>query len=194
MTLNDSWGFNRGDDAWKTPKTIVSNLGTCAQGGGNYLLNIGPMPDGSVPPESVDILQTVGKWLDSNGKAVYETERGNLKSAANSIFTRNGNTMYVLQRYWPGVTPAAQWLSFFQPGVVVAIGGLQTKVKSARLLKSGENVQFRQDGDFSLQLTGLPVEAPDSPVTVIEVECEGEPVVNHATERPLWPRYKVGMS
>ena len=49
MTLNDSWGFNRGDDAWKTPKTIVSNLATCARGGGNYLLNIGPKPDGSIP-------------------------------------------------------------------------------------------------------------------------------------------------
>ena len=31
MTLNDSWGFNRGDDAWKTPKTIVDNLVTCAR-------------------------------------------------------------------------------------------------------------------------------------------------------------------
>ena len=53
MTLNDSWGYNRGDDAWKTAKTIVSNLATCAAGGGNYLLNIGPKPDGSVPDESV---------------------------------------------------------------------------------------------------------------------------------------------
>ena len=194
MTLNDSWGFNRGDDSWKTPKTIVSNLATCAQGGGNYLLNIGPKPDGSVPEESVATLQTVGKWLDTNGKAIYETERGNLKSAANTIFTRHGNTLYVLQRFWPGVTPAAQWLSFFQPGVVVAIGGIQTKVKSARLLKSGQNVPFRQNDDLSLQLTTLPVEAPDAPVTVIEVECEGEPVIDHGSIRPIWPRYKVGIS
>ncbi len=49
MTLNDSWGFNRGDDSWKTPKTIVDNLATCARGGGNYLLNIGPTEDGSIP-------------------------------------------------------------------------------------------------------------------------------------------------
>ncbi len=53
MTLNDSWGFNRVDDAWKTPKTIVNNLANCARGGGNYLLNIGPKPDGSIPEESV---------------------------------------------------------------------------------------------------------------------------------------------
>ena len=68
MTLNDSWGFNRGDDAWKTPKVIVDNLATCARGGGNYLLNIGPEPDGSIPPDTVACLETVGKWLDTNGR------------------------------------------------------------------------------------------------------------------------------
>ena len=98
MTLNESWGFNRGDSAWKTPATIVNNLGQCAQGGGNYLLNIGPMPDGSVPPETVQVLQAVGKWLDSNGRAIYETERGDLKSTTHATFTRRGNTLYVLQR------------------------------------------------------------------------------------------------
>ena len=194
MTLNDSWGYNRSDDAWKTPKTIVNNLATCASGGGNYLLNIGPMPDGSVPVESVEILETVGKWLDTNGKSIYATERGSLKSIPNTNFTRNGNTLYVHQKNWPGVTPAAQWLSFFQPGVVIAIGGVKTKVKSARLLKTGQNVQFTQDDPLRLRLTGLPVEAPDSPTTVIEVECESEPSVDAWAMVPLWPRYKVGIS
>jgi alpha-L-fucosidase len=194
MTLNDGWGYNNGDDSWKTPKVIVANLATCAVGGGNYLLNIGPKPDGSVPVESVEILDTVGKWLDTNGKAIYLTESGSLAAAPNKLFTRRGNTLYVIQKYWPGVTPAAQWLSFLQPGVVVAIGGMKTKVKSARLLKMGENVPFTQDDSFSLLLTGLPVEAPDSPATVIEVECEDEPVIDAWAMVPKWPRYKVGIS
>jgi alpha-L-fucosidase len=194
MTLNNSWGYNRSDDDWKTPKTIVNNLAKCASGGGNYLLNIGPMPDGSVPVESVEILQAVGKWMDTNGKAIYETQRGSLKSIPNTNFTRNGNTLYVHQKNWPGVTPAAQWLSFFQPGVVIAIGGVKTKVKSARLLKTGEKVQFTQDDPLRLRLTGLPVEAPDTPTTVIEVECESEPIVDAWAMVPLWPRYKVGIS
>ena len=194
MTLNESWGYNRGDDSWKTPKVIASNLATCAAGGGNYLLNIGPKPDGSVPAESVEILDTVGKWLDTNGKAIYLTERGSFAAPPNTIFTRRGNTLYVLQKYWPGNTPAAQWLSFFQPGVVVAIGGLKTKVKSARLLKTGQNVSFTQDDPLRLRLTGLPVEAPDSPLTVIEVECDGEPVIDAWGMVPQWPRYKIGIS
>jgi alpha-L-fucosidase len=193
MTLNDSWGFNRGDDSWKSPKVIVGNLAECARGGGNYLLNIGPKPDGSVPEESVTVLETVGKWLDTNGKAIYNTERGSFDWNSNAGYTRRGNTLYIHQQYWPGHTPAAEWLSFYQPEVVIGIGGLKPKVKSARLLKTGENVEFTQD-EFSLRLTGLPLHAPDEPVTVIEVECDGDPVINHESMRPLWPRYKVGIS
>ncbi|HUX27249.1 MAG TPA: alpha-L-fucosidase [Terracidiphilus sp.] len=193
MTLNDSWGFNRYDDAWKTSKTIVDNLATCARGGGNYLLNIGPEPDGSIPPETVSVLDSVGLWLRTNGKAIYGTDRSNLSWNTNANYTRRGNTLYIHQHFWPGHTPAADWLSFYQPEAVIAIGGLKPKVLSARLLKTGENIKFTQD-EFSLRLTGLPVQAPDNPATVIEVECDGEPVVNHETNRPLWPRYKVGVS
>ena len=69
MTMNDSWGYQKSDNAWKTPETVVKNLVTCAAGGGNYLLNIGPKPDGSVPEESVQVLEATGKWLDHNGDA-----------------------------------------------------------------------------------------------------------------------------
>jgi alpha-L-fucosidase len=193
MTLNNSWGFNRADDAWKTPKVVVDNLATCARGGGNYLLNIGPMPDGSIPPETTAVLDAVGAWLDTNGKAIYETDRGQLTPNASCNYTRRGNTLYVHVHGWPGHTPAAEWLDFYKPEVVVAIGGLKPKVLSAKILKTGQNVDFTQD-EFSFRLTGMPMTAPDQPATVIEVECDGEPIVDHAAERPLWPRYKVGIS
>jgi len=193
MTLNNSWGFNRGDDAWKTPKTIVSNLATCALGGGNYLLNIGPEPDGSIPPETVAVLDSVGKWLDTNGKAIYNTERGSISGNDNANFTRRGNTLYVHEHFWPGHTPAAEWLTFFQPEAVISLGGLKAKVLSARLLKTGQKVTFTQD-DQSVRFVGLPLIAPDQPATVIEVECDAVPVIDHGASRNLWPRYKVGVS
>ena len=193
MTLNDSWGFNRYDNAWKTPEVIVDNLATVAKGGGNYLLNIGPEPDGSVPPPSVEVLQAVGKWLDTNGKAFYGTDRCDADFNTNANYTRRGNTLYIHQHFWPGHTPAAEWLSFYEPEAVIAIGGLKPKVLSAKVLKTGQALKFTQD-EFSLRLTGLPIEPPDSPATVIEVECDGEPTVNHEAMRALWPRYKVGIS
>ncbi len=193
MTLNESWGFNRADDQWKTPKTIADNLITCARGGGNYLLNIGPEPDGSIPQPSVEVLETLGKWLDTNGAAIYGTERGQLGSDASCNYSRRGNTLYVHVYNWPGHTPAAEWLDFYKPEVVVAIGGLKPKVLSAKVLKSGQKVEFTQD-EFNFRLTGLPMQAPDQPATVIEVECDGEPTVDHGAMRPLWPRHKVGIS
>ncbi len=192
MTLNDSWGYQKADDAWKTPKTIVRNLATCAEGGGNYLLNIGPQPDGSVPEESVRILDDVGRGLDRNGSAIYGTERGQFRSGNFANYTRRGNTLYINVYFWPGKTPAEQWLSFYQPPSVIAIGGLQTRVKSARLLSTGRLVHFEQDR-FSVRFTGLPDAPPDSPATVIEAECDSEPVIDHEAIRAQWPRYGVGI-
>jgi alpha-L-fucosidase len=60
-------------------------------------------------------------------------------------------------------------------------------------LKSGKSISFTQD-EFSLRLIGLPLQAPGQPATVIEVECDGEPVIDHEAMRSLWPRLKAGIS
>ena len=65
MTMNDSWGYHRTDDAWKTPKQVMRNLITCAHDGGNYLFNIGPTADGSIPTrKSTRIFTKVGHWME----------------------------------------------------------------------------------------------------------------------------------
>ena len=94
--------------------------------------------------------------------------------------------------HWPGETPAANWLEFFRPQSVVAIGGLRAKVRSARLFASGKPVTFEQ-GDQYVRFTGLPTQAPDSPVTVIAVECDTVPVVNHDDVRKFRKREGVGV-
>ena len=193
MTLNDSWGYHKADDNWKRPKTIVNNLITCAHGGGNYLLNIGPKPDGSIPQESVEILQEVGKWTGQNGEAIYGTERNNFDWHVYANFTQRGNIVYAHIYNWPGDTPAEAWLSFYQPPTVISLGGFRTKVKSARMLVSGKPLKFAQD-DLSLRITGLPSAAPDSPATVTVLECDGEPVMDRAYVRKNRPRFKVGVS
>jgi alpha-L-fucosidase len=193
-TMNLGWGYQKNDTEWKTPKRIVNDLTTCAQQGGNYLLNIGPMADGTVPEESVRVLERVGAWLDGNGHAIYGTDGGASVSFGNyDNFTRKGNTLYVHVYFWPSGTPAAEWLSFYQPQAVVAVGGVRVKALSARVLKTGEPVKLTQDA-ISLRLTGLPATAPDDLVTVIAVECDAPPVVDHHLIRPEWKRYSVGIS
>jgi alpha-L-fucosidase len=160
MTMNDSWGYHKADNAWKTPKTVVRNLITCARGGGNYLLNIGPKPDGSIPEESVRILTAVGKWMDKNGATIYGSDPCRVGRSNYCSFTRKGNTLYVHVHFWPGDT--------------VVVAGLTNKVLSAKLLASGKEVKFTQDR-FRVRFTGLPVAAPDDPVTTLAVECDSEP-------------------
>lgn len=193
-TMNLGWGYQRSDHEWKSPRILLNDLTTCAQQGGNFLLNIGPEPDGTVPPESAAILETMGHWLSINGEAIYGTQGGASISFGNyTNFTRKGNTLYIHVYFWPADTPAAQWMSFFRPTTTVAVGGLHAKVLSARLLKTGQKVEFTQN-DISLRLTGLPNQPPDDPITVIACECDQPPVVDHHSIRPLWPRYKVGLA
>lgn len=63
VTLNNSWGYTPLDQAWKTTETIISQLTACAARGCNYLLNVGPDPDGVIPCTAVSRLQETGEWL-----------------------------------------------------------------------------------------------------------------------------------
>ncbi len=179
MTMNDSWGFQRSDDAWKTPKTVLRNLITCSRGGGNYLLNIGPMGDGSIPEPSIRILTETGKWLERNGESIYDTDRCQVGRSMFSNCTRKGNTLYVHIHFWPGES--------------ASITGLKTKVKSARLLVTGKPVEFRQDV-MRVHFLNLPKEAPDTPITTLALECDGPPEPQTEPSRVLRKRYGVGIS
>jgi alpha-L-fucosidase len=161
MTLNDSWGYQRADDNWKSSRTVVRNLIQCVRDGGNYLLNIGPKPDGSVPEESVRILNEVGRWMETNGDTIYKSDLCQVRRSNYASFTRTGNTLYMHVHFWPGE--------------YVAISGLKAKVKSAHLLKTGTEVKFTQD-EFQTKFTGLPEKAPDYPITTIAIECDSEPL------------------
>jgi alpha-L-fucosidase len=78
----------------------------------------------------------------------------------------------------------------FWPGEYVAISGLKPRVKSARLLKTGDEVKFTQD-EFQTKLTGLPEKGPDSPVTTIAIECDSEPIQDTDFVRKNKPRAGV---
>ncbi|HWZ30958.1 MAG TPA: alpha-L-fucosidase [Bryobacteraceae bacterium] len=176
MTMNGSWGYHKTDDDWKTPKTVIRNLITCSRDTGNYLLNIGPKPDGSIPDESVRIMTAVGKWMDKNGQSIYDTDPCQPRRSNYASFTRKGNTLYMHIHFWPGST--------------AVISGLMNQVKSARLLASGQEVKFEQDR-FRVRFVNLPANPPDDPITTIAIECDGEPKEDNEFVRRERPRSAV---
>lgn len=161
MTLNDNWGYHAGDTHWKDAAAVVEMLLTCAQSGGNLLLNIGPRGDGSVPEETVAILSAAGAWLKRNRDAVTQSERHHFSwnCTARPITTR-GNRVY---------------LHFMKdPGGSFCWAELKNRVLSARLLDGGQPVPFRQEGD-RLFLDNLPHPMPDPIATTIELELDDIP-------------------
>ena len=73
QTLNDTWGYSKQDQNWKSPEEIIRRMVTIVSNGGNYLLNVGPTGEGIIPAPSVGILTEVGKWMEINSESIYGT-------------------------------------------------------------------------------------------------------------------------
>jgi len=75
MTMNDTWGYKKNDDNWKSTQTLIVNLVDVVSKGGNFLLNVGPTADGRIPEASIERLREIGRWMKVNGEAIYGTRR-----------------------------------------------------------------------------------------------------------------------
>ena len=71
MTINNSWGYQAKDIAWKTPFEIISIFADVVSNGGNLLLDIGPKADGTIPNEQVHVLKELGLWNKKHEEAIF---------------------------------------------------------------------------------------------------------------------------
>jgi alpha-L-fucosidase len=182
MTFNGiSWGYL--DEAQVGPysynaQRILRMLSTCSGGAGNLLLNIGPAPDGSVPPEAVEPLTTVGKWLERYGEAAYgkvsNFQEGATFGSRICSMSKKGKTVYV----WNWIWPTNRELVF---------GGLISNLASVKLLATGQTLPFIQE-KYRIIVRDLPAEGRDpiAGVTVLALEFkEDVEIVHYATQPPL---------
>ncbi|HLD53551.1 MAG TPA: alpha-L-fucosidase [Sediminibacterium sp.] len=75
MTTNDNWGFHH-DNNWKTPYEVITIFVDAVANGGNLLLDMGPMEDGTIPAEQIIVLKELGAWNKKNGEAIFNTIGG----------------------------------------------------------------------------------------------------------------------
>ena len=73
MTMNGHWGWNKNDKNFKSTTDLIRKLVDISSKGGNFLLNIGPKPDGTFPQESIDRLEQIGQWMKVNSDSIYGT-------------------------------------------------------------------------------------------------------------------------
>src|SRR3954469_10273251 len=180
-TINHTWGYRKDDTDWKAPGTILFKLVDIVSKGGNYLLNVGPMADGTIPQVSQDILRTVGRWLQVNGEAVYGAgvtpfgeELG--ETSGRGAKDVRGDPLIYQQTQWRVTTkPGKLYFTFFdEPRAPFAIPAMKNTIRRAYRLADKAPVAMKIENGRTL----LDIERPilDPMATVIVVEFDGNTV------------------
>jgi len=156
MTINDTWAYNANDKNYKSTTVLIRSLVEVASKGGNFLLNVGPGPDGTIQPEFEERLRAVGQWLKVNGESIYGTTYGPWQSLPFGKTTAKGNTVYLHIFDWPNGK--------------LEVKNVSRKVKSATLLAGGKAVDIQQSGGHLW--IDLPAHNPDPHLSVVALEME----------------------
>ena len=156
MTINGTWAYNKNDLHFKSSTALIRDLVEIASRGGNFLLNVGPEPDGTIQPEFQDRLHAIGHWMDRNSESIYGSEYGPIQNLSFGRTTTKNGDVYVHIFDWPGTQ-------------AVLPADALPEIRSAEFLATGEPVAFERDKD-KLTLK-LPAAAPDAAVTVIALRA-----------------------
>ncbi|NQT24410.1 alpha-L-fucosidase [candidate division KSB1 bacterium] len=169
MTMNDHWGWNKIDKNWKSTEDLLRKLADIASKGGNFLLNVGPKPDGTFPQESIDRLAAIGDWMDVNGESIYGTKASPFKYLEWGRCTQksvwSGTRLYLHVFNWP------------MDGKLV-IPGIYNKADNAHLLGDPETAL-----DVTRQEDALIISMPDAALdpinTVVVLDVKGKPDIGN---------------
>jgi alpha-L-fucosidase len=153
-TMNGAWGFNITDRRYKSTRDLVRYLVRAAGSNANFLLNVGPMPDGRIQPEFVTRLKEMGEWLTKNGESIYGTRGGPIGPHPWGVTTAKGNRVYV------HVLDAADPSLLLPP--------LPSAVRSAQVL-GGQPVAFKTSESGTV-LTLPKTLDPIDTIVVLELE------------------------
>jgi alpha-L-fucosidase len=160
-TMNRTYGYSTVEQKWRSPTQIIRMLVDIASKGGNYLLNIGPKPDGLIEARAVRILQEVGKWMDKYGQSIYGTRGSPIGRPNWGRCTAKDNKLYLHIFEWPNDER-------------LVVPNVKAQVKRAYLLADPDKTElpFEDKGNIvvKLQTIDLPQQTLDSRDTVVVLE------------------------
>lgn len=179
----NSWGYITHHE-YKTSGSLVGDLVDIVSKNGALLLNIGPRPEGTIPEPEEEMLLDIGRWLEINGEAIYETrpwktcgegptavaagqhqEKKNVPFTAGDIrFTRKGDTIYAILLGWPEDRDLR--IASLAQGAVTA----PSAIAGVSMLGSKAKIEWKQDGE-ALRAR-LPARRPCDHAWTLKIACE----------------------
>ena len=99
QTMSGSWGYNRDESSWKTPKMLIDMLIKTVSGGGNLIMNVGPTARGYLDKRACDALDVYAEWMRYNSRSIYGCTMAELEfSAPDGVYltqSEDGSRLYV---------------------------------------------------------------------------------------------------
>ena len=105
--LGRGWSWGGPDDRFKGSAWVIRNLADIVAKGGNFMVGIGPGPDGRFNQTALDQLKEVGTWFAVNGEAIYGTRPrpGELWKEGGELIGAGSNSDNALSRDYSGGNP-----------------------------------------------------------------------------------------
>ena len=173
MTLNGTWGYSKFDLDWKESPYVLYTLLKAQKLGCNLLLNVGPKGDGSIPAETVEVLEDLAGWMKYNDESAHGTVKSpfsyNLPYGPTTFRKLNGRqNMYYHIFYWD--KNGELWI----PGIMNQENEVEVSFPSAPNIKPA----VESISGIGLRITGLPQTAPHKMCSTLKVSFLSEPVLD----------------
>ena len=172
--MNGSWGYNsKKMNNYKTSTELIREMVKTVSRDGNYLLNIGPKGDGTVPKQEADILKKFGEWMSIYSESIYGTTRSPFSTKPSwGYFTKKHDRLYAHIFYWPS-------------SKVVKIPSQEKSINKICMLNDTSTILSYTKSDGSITIS-LPENAPNSVNSVLMVKY-GEPGLTAIYNSPAKP-------
>ncbi len=160
-----TWGYmTQNEKAYASTASILKSLARTKAWGGTLMTNCGPRPDGTMPPPFYQGMAGVRDWIKGNTESIVEAGPAPLDMQSNVPVTTRGNTWYL------------HAVAGSKGKLTVKPGTASVSIKSVRLLRTGEPVDFKwADGILEI---AFPEPAQNAPHEVVAVTLQ-EPHQQH---------------
>lgn len=168
MTINDSWGYQGRDMNYKSPVQVIRIFAQCIGMGGNLLLDIGPMADGTIPVQQVEVLRSMGRWTTKHAQAIYGTVAGLPEGCFEgpTTMSKDSTTVYL---FFPG-----------NAGGELMLEGVKNRINKAVVVGNGTLLEAKEylrpswSDHAGVYFIKVPEEALDDQMTVVSLSLDGK--------------------